>query len=250
MSGLSLRTAPAAGTGHFPRLKALHLHGMATAWRDPQAEAPRSKAFSIEALALRLPDARQADRQTRSLRCQLKAARFPVRRDLTGFDWSQTPLDAGHVHELAKGRYPGTARNLILAGRTGAGKTHPAIAPGVAAIRHGKRMRICNAADLVNQLEREKAQGRAGSLARQLTRIGAAILGEPDYPPFPASGVALPFRLIRQLYEKTSLIITPNFGFAEWVTVFGDAKMTAALLGRITRHCGIPETANDSWRSN
>ena len=150
-------------------LKSLHLYGMAAAWSEWHAEyAIQQKPVMPEVWLDRLIKAEQVDRQARSLSYQLKAARFPIHRDLIQFEWHETPLQQARVEQLATAGFMEQAYNLILVGGTGAGKTHLATALAVAAIHHGKRVRFYNAVDLVNQLDKEKQQGKAGNLAKQL----------------------------------------------------------------------------------
>lgn len=229
-------------------LRQLRLPTFLKSYPQVASDAARNNQDPVRFL-LALAEHEINQRQQNMLQQRIKAARFPVLKELADFDFSCLPLlNKAQILDLARGEYIHNKHGLIFIGNPGLGKTHLAISLAAAACRQGRRVRFWTAAGLVNELLQAQDEHRLHKMIASTLKLDLVVLDELGFIPFSSNGSQVLFTFCSELYERLALIITTNLKFADWVQVFGDERLTAALLDRLTHHAHIVELLGESYR--
>jgi DNA replication protein DnaC len=213
------------------------------------AEDAARNNLSYDRYLLALAEQEVAQRDENRRQRRIKAARFPVLKELADYDFSCVPsLNKQRVLELARGGYLAKAESIIMVGHPGLGKTHLATGIALAACRQGHRVRFYNAAGLVNELIQAQDDHELPRFMATALRHRLIVLDELGFIPFSSTGAHLIFQFCSTLYERVSMLVTTNLRFADWTQIFGDERLTAALLDRLTHKAHILEFAGESYR--
>jgi DNA replication protein DnaC len=229
-------------------LRQLRLPSFVKFYPQFAADAARNNQDAVRFL-LALAEQEINQRQQNVLQERLKAARFPLLKELADFDFSCLPqLNKNQILDLARGEFIQHKQSLIFIGNPGLGKTHLALGLAAAACRQGRRVRFWTAAGLVNELLQAQDEHRLHRFIASALKLNLVVLDELGFIPFSQNGSQALFTFCSELYERLALIITTNLKFADWVQIFGDERLTAALLDRLTHHAHIIELLGESYR--
>jgi DNA replication protein DnaC len=229
-------------------LRQLRLPSFVKFYPQFAADAARNNQDAVRFL-LALAEQEINQRQQNVLQERLKAARFPLLKELADFDFSYLPqLNKNQILDLARGEFIQHKQSLIFIGNPGLGKTHLALGLAAAACRQGRRVRFWTAAGLVNELLQAQDEHRLHRFIASALKLNLVVLDELGFIPFSQNGSQALFTFCSELYERLALIITTNLKFADWVQIFGDERLTAALLDRLTHHAHIIELLGESYR--
>ncbi len=229
-------------------LKALKLPSFARDYEKVAMESAQDRADYPRYL-LRLCELERIDRERRMVERRIRMARFPQTKSFDTFDFvAQPSINKPLVLELARGEWIDKRSNVIALGPSGTGKTHVALALGLAACQKGHSVAFVTAAALVHELMEARNERSLRKIQKQLAGVKLLIVDELGYVPFTAVGSELLFEVFSQRYERGSTLITSNLPFDEWTSVFGSERLTGALLDRLTHHVHILEMNGDSYR--
>ena len=229
-------------------LKRLRLGTIARMYGKMAEEASRQNQ-PYEKYLLALVEQEVTRREENTFQMRQKTAGFPVSKSFETFDFSASPgIEKHRMLELAECHWIERAEAVVLVGNPGTGKTHCAIALGLEACRRGKRVRFFTAADLATAILEAKSEMVYGKLGKQLDRTDLVVVDELGYVPFSKESAQVLFNFFSDRHERRSVVVTTNLEFGKWTEVFGDERMTAALLDRLTHRAHIFLTTGESFR--